>query len=83
MWNVLKETSLATIFIFVTLQIKLWESQMLLRRVYGYICTAAADYIARFELSLLVTRYKNITNFKCISILATAHKLAKWKKKVI
>ena len=32
-----------------------------------------------FELSLLVTRYKNITNFTCISILATTHRLAKWK----
>ena len=35
-----------------------------------------------FELSLLVTRYKNITNFTCISFLATTHKLVKWKIKV-
>ena len=35
-----------------------------------------------FELSLLVTWYKKITNFTCISILATTHKLAKWKIKV-
>ena len=39
-------------------------------------------YLFCFELSLLVTRYKNITNFTCISILATAQKLAKWKIKV-
>ena len=35
-----------------------------------------------FELPLLVTRYKNITNFTCISIFAITHKLAKWKIKV-
>ena len=35
-----------------------------------------------FELSLLVTRYKISRIFICISILATTHKLAKWKIKV-
>ena len=35
-----------------------------------------------FELSLLVTRYKNITNFYMHFNLATTHKLAKSKIKV-
>ena len=42
------------------------------------------QYFCRFcfELSLLVTRYKNITNFYMHFNLATTHKLVKWKIKV-